>query len=951
MTGWVIWVATGQAGVVINEFLPDPAGADGGYEWVELHNDGLSTIDLSGWRIEKSTSGAYTLEFTFPAGASLSPGGFAVVGEEFVAGATYTLAPGATLALGNASSNADAVRITDAGGLVIDTVVYGPNNDDLLVDDSGFPASNVAPQPVQGSSLARADDGVDTDVGGLDFLVAAVATPGASNAGGIPNCGPGPGVVINELIPNPAGTDTDQEWVELFNPGGQTIDLSGWVIASGTSTYSALATLPAATSIPSGGYLVVGQSALVLDADVIAPGFSLGNASNADAVQLRDPLGCPMDTVVYGTDNSDGWLDDLGLLALLGPVAGEGSSLSRVPNGADTDDSSRDFAVSETPTPGALNVGVVVDCAAVGAAPGLVINELVPDPAGTDTDQEWVELYNPGSSPVDVSGWVLIAGTSSFTADATLPAGSSVPAGGFLVVGQSGLIPFADVVAPGFSLGNATSNADAIQLRDCFGNTADTVVYGDENTDGWLDDAGGAALPAPKPGGGQAIGRFPDGVDSANSSVDFQIGQPTPGLSNSSPPPDCGGRESGLVVNELLTNPAGDDAGFEWVELFHAGLSPIDLTGWAVQSAGSDAWSARFTFGPGEVVNPGQFLLVGGVNVAGRTHEMTGSLGNGTGGDGVRIVDCAGVASDTVVYGGVNDDAVVDDTLDIARSVAPTPPDGGSIQRIQDGYDTNQSGLDFVVAATITPGGPNPALEPIFCEPSTGGVVINEVLPDPDGSDEGLEFVELYNTGSAPVRLDGWAFSAGTSDFDDLSVTLPGGLTIEPGAFFLIGGELMPDADHVTAFSLGNGSSSPDGVRLFDCEGNTVDTVIYGVPEAEPPVEPSGIVDDNDLPADPYGDPGSGQAIFRVADGADADVAEDWKLGRPTPGSTNVVDYGPGDPDAPGCGCGGAPPDGSAPTAAPGNAPPPGSGGCSTIPAPVRFGAIAMMLAWIRRRR
>lgn len=40
-------------------------------------------------------------------------------------------------------------------------------------------------------------------------------------------------VVINEWMPNPAGRDTAQnEWVELYNPGNTTIDLSGWRISN-----------------------------------------------------------------------------------------------------------------------------------------------------------------------------------------------------------------------------------------------------------------------------------------------------------------------------------------------------------------------------------------------------------------------------------------------------------------------------------------------------------------------------------------------------------------------------------------------------------------------------------------------------------------------------------------------------------------------------------------------
>ena len=37
--------------------------------------------------------------------------------------------------------------------------------------------------------------------------------------------------------------------------------------------------------------------------------------------------------------------------------------------------------------------------------PGLIINELEINPPGLDTGKEWIELYNPTDSPVDLNGW------------------------------------------------------------------------------------------------------------------------------------------------------------------------------------------------------------------------------------------------------------------------------------------------------------------------------------------------------------------------------------------------------------------------------------------------------------------------------------------------------------------------------------------------------------------
>ena len=93
---------------------------------------------------------------------------------------------------------------------------------------------------------------------------------------------------------------------------------------------------------------------------------------------------------------------------------------------------------------------------------GVAINEFLPDPGSDDAGREWVEIVNPTNATVDVSGWVIAAGTSSLGASDPLPDGTRIRAGGYLVVGQDPLLnPDADVYVDGFSLGNASSNSDA----------------------------------------------------------------------------------------------------------------------------------------------------------------------------------------------------------------------------------------------------------------------------------------------------------------------------------------------------------------------------------------------------------------------------------------------------------------------------------------------------------
>ncbi len=85
------------------------------------------------------------------------------------------------------------------------------------------------------------------------------ATPSDDEANQAPITYPG-GVFINEILPNPAGADSDDEWIELYNSNSTDVDLSGWQLQDITGTVSIFTINPSAGSgqvkILAGGFLV-----------------------------------------------------------------------------------------------------------------------------------------------------------------------------------------------------------------------------------------------------------------------------------------------------------------------------------------------------------------------------------------------------------------------------------------------------------------------------------------------------------------------------------------------------------------------------------------------------------------------------------------------------------------------------------------------------------------------
>jgi hypothetical protein len=134
--------------VVINEIHYDPINNARPSEFIELHNPGTQPVDVSGWQFTDA------IDYQFPAGTVVAPGGFSVVTRDLAA----LLADFKTTALGPwtgaLSNSGERVRLRDAGGTVVDEVEYG----------AGFPWPTHAAGG--GSSIELINPGLDNTLGG-----------------------------------------------------------------------------------------------------------------------------------------------------------------------------------------------------------------------------------------------------------------------------------------------------------------------------------------------------------------------------------------------------------------------------------------------------------------------------------------------------------------------------------------------------------------------------------------------------------------------------------------------------------------------------------------------------------------------------------------------------------------------------------------------------------------
>lgn len=182
-------------------------------------------------------------------------------------------------------------------------------------------------------------------------------------------------VVISEVVFKLPGGAEKGEWIELYNPTGEAVDLSGWMLGDAVyrTDYERRYAFPEGASIAPGGTLVIARQAasfrlLAYESqaradfewqnsdetpNLIRTGwgkdeFLLGN--EGDEVLLLDRENRVVDLLVYGSGACAGVIPFFDL----SPVY-NGHSLERRPANRDSDDCDRDFRVRYTPMPGAVS--------------------------------------------------------------------------------------------------------------------------------------------------------------------------------------------------------------------------------------------------------------------------------------------------------------------------------------------------------------------------------------------------------------------------------------------------------------------------------------------------------------------------------------------------------------------------------------------------------------------
>ena len=786
------------ANVIISEVLADPpeglagdANYDARYdphedEFIELYNAGSRRISLSGWRL--GDAGALSGYFRFPSDAVIEPGSYVVL---FGGGdpSRFTIpvyTDDGTIGDG-LNDSGESIHLIDSQGHEIDFVSHATWPDDQSLVRTAPDSSAFVPHTTASPTKAP-------------------FSPGHAIGTRLPLTY---ALIISEVLADPpeglagdANRDGqydpyEDEFIELYNAGSRSVSLAGWRLGD-AGALSGYFRFPDDAIIEPDSYVVLfgGGNPTEFIIPVYTDDGTIGNGltDTGESIHLIDDYGHEIAFVSHAT-----WPDDQSLVR----IAPDNSTY--VPH--------KTIAPTKTPfSPGHLAYSLVISEVLADPPEGLA-GDANRDGRSSSHQDEFIELYNAGSSRVSLAGWRLgdagpRSGYFRFPSDAVIEPGSYVVLFGGGNPSEFIIPVYTDDGTIGDGL---TDSGETIRLINERG---DEVSFLSHPT--WPNDQ-------------SLVRTAPDNSTFVPHKTISPIEAPfSPGHAPETSPI----LTYFLIISEVLADPPEGSAGDanrdgrsnpyedEFIELYNAGPVPISLAGWRLGSP-----SGYFHFPADAVIEPDSYLVLFG---GGKPTDFTvpvytddGSIGDGLNdsGESIHLIDAHG--------------------HEVAFLFHDSWPDDQSLVRIAPDSST------YVPHKTASPAqapfSPGSASKPrTGSAPPPSPLFISEVLADPpegsagDANQDGHqdpyedEFIELYNASADTISLASWQLGDAGSLGDYFR--FPPGAVIAPRSYVVLFGGGNPSEFTVPVYTddgrIGDGlTNSGEAIYLIDKTGNLVASV------------------------------------------------------------------------------------------------------------------------------
>ena len=292
------------------------------------------------------------------------------------------------------------------------------------------------------------------------------------------NATAGMSLVIDEINFHSDSSTNAGDWIELFNHGGTSLDLSNATIFDGDS-YEKYCVIPNGTTLAAGSRLVIYSDSVAFANQF--PGvinklgplcFKLSNGGQKIVIRDKD------NKLIYSVDYRDTWQC---------ATDGNGRTLQLTAPAANPNLTASWYAGCMGGSPGVAYTPCVEN---------LIYSEINYNSSVTADAGDWIELHNKNASPFPLAGWSIRDGSSNNVY--YFQSGTSIPPTGYLVVYSDG-VKFStqhpgvtNKVGPlGFGF---SSTGDVARVFDNTGKLRFSVCYGTANPWPTTPNAGGYTL-------------------------------------------------------------------------------------------------------------------------------------------------------------------------------------------------------------------------------------------------------------------------------------------------------------------------------------------------------------------------------------------------------------------------------------------------------------------------
>ncbi|MBW1877466.1 MAG: lamin tail domain-containing protein [Deltaproteobacteria bacterium] len=583
------YVVSGYA-LVITEVLANAAVEATG-EFVEIYNAGGASVDLAG--LVFSDGGDLDTLVAWSGGSTtVDSQAYAVLVDPDYDGvygidAAVTVVTTADTTLGNGLTTSDRVTLYEPDGTAVIAAFTHPSD------------------PGDGVSLEM----IDLSIGDRSGNWRASVCPDHRSPGGPPCFAPSgdpAGLVLTEVMAN-ALDEATGEFVEVYNPTSLDIDLAGLVVSDGSSSDSLVAHQGGSTLLGPGSHGVIVDPDLV-DAYYLPAGAVLVTTSDAT---IADGLSNASDSVfLYKTDGTT-------LIDAYSFVMDPGNGVSMEKRNYAGGNSSSNWTPGSGDCPGGHSIGRL-NGAAGGRCEALLITEVMANALDEDTG-EFIEIRNAGTGGVEMDGLVFTDGDAVDYVVGYAGGNSFLEAGGFAVIldseyaGEYDFPPDTILLTTlNTTLGNSLSVSDPITLFESDGvHVLDAFRHPDN------------------PGNGISMERlFLDVFD------DWEEWAASVCPKGASPGAHaCADSESYLqsdldeilVITEIMSNPLVESTG-EFVELYNAGVDPLDLADFVLFDGDANDTLQGFTDPTNTVLGSEQYAVILDAGYAGEYTIPAGVL-------------------------------------------------------------------------------------------------------------------------------------------------------------------------------------------------------------------------------------------------------------------------------------------------------------------------------------